>query len=151
MITKKGFTLIEMLIVIAVIGVLASLTLPAINNARAKARDTRRISDLHSIRTVLETYVNEKAVYPKDIYDSTIFNEGVIPNDPLGGEYMYKKSASGYILGSCLENDRSADVTSYNSSDDASAQNVPAGTTGLVCTCADENSYCINTGGGLFK
>lgn len=148
---KKGFTLIEMLIVIAVIGVLASLTLPAINNARSKARDTRRIADLHSIRTVLETYVNEKATYPKDIYDSSIFNAGVIPNDPLGGEYMYKKSASGYILGSCLENDRSADVTSYNSSDDASPRNVPVGEIGLTCSCSDTNSYCINAGVGLFK
>ena len=53
---KRGFTLIELLVVIAIIGVLSSIVLASINNARIKARDTVRLSDMRQIRTALELY-----------------------------------------------------------------------------------------------
>ncbi|MCD6568701.1 type II secretion system protein, partial [bacterium] len=42
---NKGFTLIEMLIVISIIALLASMILVGMGGARAKARDSRRIAD----------------------------------------------------------------------------------------------------------
>lgn len=45
----KGFTLVELLVVIAVIGIVSSVALVGFSGSRAKARDARRISDLQNI------------------------------------------------------------------------------------------------------
>ena len=60
----KGFTLIELLVVVAIIGLLASITMVSLNSARAKARTTRSIEDLNSLRTALELYYSDHGFYP---------------------------------------------------------------------------------------
>lgn len=54
----RGFTLIELLVVIAIIGILASIVLVSLNSARKKGNDTRVISDVQQMRTLLETAYN---------------------------------------------------------------------------------------------
>ncbi|HEX8591573.1 MAG TPA: prepilin-type N-terminal cleavage/methylation domain-containing protein [Candidatus Paceibacterota bacterium] len=60
----RGFTLIELLVVIAIISLLSSVVLGALGQARAKARDARRIADLAQIKTALELYYNDRGYYP---------------------------------------------------------------------------------------
>jgi len=62
--SKKAYTLIEMLMVVAIIGVLASSILVGLSGTRAKARDSRRITDLKSVQTALELYYSKYNVYP---------------------------------------------------------------------------------------
>lgn len=60
---SRGFTLIELLVVIAIIGLLSSVVLASLNTARAKARDARRLADLHQIQTAMELYRSTCGTY----------------------------------------------------------------------------------------
>lgn len=53
---QKGFTIIELLIVIVVIGILATITAVALGGANERARDAKRESDAKSLQTALEAY-----------------------------------------------------------------------------------------------
>ena len=64
MLHKRGFTIVELLIVIVVIAILAAITMVAYNGIQARARDTQRISDITSILKSLEAYKAINDVYP---------------------------------------------------------------------------------------
>ena len=61
---RKGFTLIEILIVVAIIAILASIVLVGLGPTQQSGRDARRLSDLHSVQNVLELYYNKCGNYP---------------------------------------------------------------------------------------
>ncbi len=61
---QAGFTIIELLIVIAIIGILATLVLTNFQGAQARGRDTVRSSDINSMFSKLEEYYNNNSGYP---------------------------------------------------------------------------------------
>jgi prepilin-type N-terminal cleavage/methylation domain-containing protein len=61
---SKGFTLIELLVVIAIIGLLSTLAVVALNSARQKSRDAKRVADIKQIQTALELYFADQNSYP---------------------------------------------------------------------------------------
>jgi type IV pilus assembly protein PilA len=63
--SKKGFTLIELMIVIGIIGILAGIVMPKINGMQQKAKNTAIASLASSIRTSLEIYYAENSGYPE--------------------------------------------------------------------------------------
>jgi len=124
---KKGFTLVELLVVVAIIGLLVGMLVISITGIKAKARDTQRVADVNTYATSLGLYHNDYNAYP--IYDGYItrtdalslalVNAGIMnapPVDPLNrdapgecgslaGYYYYYRSTDGrdYYLGYCLE------------------------------------------------
>jgi type II secretion system protein G len=68
----KGFTLIELLVVIAIIGLLSTLAVVALNNARQKSRDAKRVSDIKQVSTALELYFADQNGYPVDATGITL-------------------------------------------------------------------------------
>lgn len=61
---KNGFTLIEVLVVIGIIGVLASIILVALNGGKVKARDARREADLKNIQQAIDLFTRETGMPP---------------------------------------------------------------------------------------
>jgi prepilin-type N-terminal cleavage/methylation domain-containing protein len=91
--TQRGFTLIELLVVIAIIALLSSLIMAAVNDAREKSRDTRRLSDMRQIQLALEMYYDDHNEYP--VHNSSNGDwEGSSEDD---GEFLDVLVADGYL------------------------------------------------------
>ena len=63
---NKGFTIVELLIVIVVIGILALLVVTTYGGIQSKARDTKRTSDIGTIQTQLEAFFSQSGYYPSN-------------------------------------------------------------------------------------
>jgi general secretion pathway protein G len=61
---RRGFTLIELLVVIAIVGLLSTLAVVALNSARQRSRDAKRVADIRQIQTALELGYSETGNYP---------------------------------------------------------------------------------------
>jgi prepilin-type N-terminal cleavage/methylation domain-containing protein len=84
---QQGFTIIELLIVIAIIAILAGLVLNNFQGAQAKARDTQRVTRINAIHSKLEEFYNEANGYPAAAENTANFpgidSKAVV--DPRGG------------------------------------------------------------------
>ena len=68
---KKGFTLVEMLIVVVIIGILSAALLPRLQGAQSSARDAARRSDLNQLGSAILSYYNNRGDYPWLDQDNT--------------------------------------------------------------------------------
>lgn len=64
---QKGFTLIEILVVVAIIALLTSIALISLMSARQKSRDVKRLSDMTQMNTALEVFFAHNKGYPASI------------------------------------------------------------------------------------
>lgn len=79
---SKGFTIIEMIIVIAVIGILTGIGLVHYQNIRELARDARRKSDASYIRLALALYNDDYGSYPMPVANSGAGPDISVPMSP---------------------------------------------------------------------
>ncbi len=63
-IKQQGFTIVELLIVIVVIGILAALVITTFTGIQRRARDTERQTDIKAIHSQLEAYYAQNGYYP---------------------------------------------------------------------------------------
>ncbi len=105
-----GFTLIEMLVVVSIVGILASLTLVSFTSSQKSARDTQRKSDLKQYATALEGFAsNHNSLYPERASTvsakSTLCTDLAIttcPEDPKNtadATYVYNYQSNGASTG----------------------------------------------------
>lgn len=81
----RGFTLVEMLVVIAIIGVLAALLIPAVYSAYVKAKEAALAVEIASLTNALEKYKGEKGDYPPSLGEGNygndlVWNQSVLRN-----------------------------------------------------------------------
>src|SRR5579863_10379716 len=62
--SRRGFTIVELLIVIVVIGILALLVITTYSGIQAKARNAKRQTDIQSLQTQLEAFFSQNSYYP---------------------------------------------------------------------------------------
>lgn len=63
-INGSGFTLIELMVVIAIIGILASLAIPGYSSYRKKSYNAAAQSDLRNVKSIIEVYYADQQHYP---------------------------------------------------------------------------------------
>ena len=99
---KRGFTLIELMVVIAVIAILATIALFGIGAAQRAARDTQRQQIMNSLRSSLERFYGDNSTYPAGHFStmllslSTFAGYTVPPTDPGcgGGKVVWSLSTA---------------------------------------------------------
>ena len=150
---RGGFTLLELLVVVAVIGILASVILVGVAAFRGRARDSRRISDLRQLQNALELCFTRNGEYPASLADltsATVCNVGVtqIPVDPSDeSTYGYCRNAGNnrYVLGSVLEENNSVHRDMIATTFTSICPPVGTVRNGTI-TCQDagaNNHYCL--------
>ena len=80
----SGFTLLELLVVMTIIGILAAIAVPALRDSPQRAREATLKEDLFTLRSVIDQYHGDKGSYPPDL--ATLVSAGYIrkvPIDPM--------------------------------------------------------------------
>ena len=80
----NGFTLLELIVVMAIIGILATMAMPAMKNTPRKAREAVLKNNLFAIRDVIDQYHADQGYYPPTL--EALEEEGYfrkIPRDPI--------------------------------------------------------------------
>jgi type II secretion system protein G len=129
---EAGFTLVEIIVVMVIIGILSTLGLGSFLSAQQKGRDSSRKSDLAQIKNALDLYYNDKGEYPlgsgglimgcngeqtcnwSDVFEDengTVYMVK-IPADPQGDKAYWYESSTGqsFQIYSRLENIYDKDV-----------------------------------------
>ena len=95
---NKGFTLLELLVVVVIIGILAAITMAIMSDARKKGGDAGVKSNLMSARSQAEVFFNINTVAPLS-YTNVCTNSGAIGGAlPVGLQYLPPQMQLGFLV-----------------------------------------------------
>jgi general secretion pathway protein G len=112
---SEGFTLIEIMVVILILGLLATIVVQSLRGATDKAKRTKAQADISEIKTALDRYYLDNGSYPTTDQGlqalvsppssgniPTNYEQGgyieQVPPDPWGHPYFYQSDGNGYVL-----------------------------------------------------
>lgn len=155
---QKAFTLIELLIVIAIIAILTVAFLPGALKAPARARDAGKIKKVQDVVATLEAYNAQKMSYPTDTQKNGCLSSDVtkvlntdLPADTVGlskctgaaNFYYYTDGVTFYTVGVQLETVASANAKIGALSDITAANTVTLAKGLINPTATDNNAYLV--------
>lgn len=142
---QRGFTLLEMMVVVAIIAILAAILIPNFTRARAQAQTAACLGNVKTIATALELYYTDNEKYPPNLSKTNVdasFSKTMdgylnqIPVDPAAGSGKYYQ----------VSDSNSAGVSSYTiwcpgAHDAATLQQVDPGTSQTTIKYDNKNGF----------
>ena len=89
---SKGFTLVEIVVVIAIMGILTAIIYSSFDKSKANSRDQKRVSDISAIQLALELYFNKNGVYPMQLVSLVPTYLSAIPTPPNTSDSPYQNN-----------------------------------------------------------
>ncbi len=120
--SQKGFTIVELLIVIVITGILAALIIVAYNGIQSRARDADRATDLKSLKIAIERYALDYGYYPVAGTDNLGYSvdnlsAALVPNYikaiPRDPQYPASGKVYSYVRGVAATNSYAVYVQGY--------------------------------------
>lgn len=130
---RKGFTLIELMVVVAIIGILAAIGLAMFNGAQAKARNAAAKADVKAYQAAIEqTYNSQTGVYTAPTGSS--FASGSVPTGVDSSQTNMNAGGTVYCVASTLLN---------TTADTNHGANCTGCTLGAIQTGTPNTRYCV--------
>ncbi len=156
---RRGFTLVELMVVIAIIALMTGIIMVNLTTSKTKAKDGQRVSDIGQIQLALGLYFDRCNQFPSTIAGdlTTIKNGcpslislsnyiGKIPTPPLGSstyDYVLNSTYTDYVLHTTLDAPVPAATANGLSSVPSSDTTVGTGSTFTCSSASNSLDYCV--------
>jgi general secretion pathway protein G len=88
---QRGFTLIELIVVVTIVGILAGVAVVQVKYAQRKAREAALMDNLHTMRKAIDNFYADKQRYPGSLAELQPNYIRSIPKDPMTGEANWEE------------------------------------------------------------
>jgi len=101
---RKGFTLVEMLIVVVILGILAAIVIPQISDASEEAKLSTLVSDLQMVRSQIQLYkLQHKAALPGTVNGAANFGDAMTKYTDSDGKLAATQAPADGVYGPYLQ------------------------------------------------
>lgn len=145
--------IVVIIVGVAIVGILASITLASLNSARRKSRDARRITDIKQTQLALELYYDAYSKYPASLNQLAPKYMPEVPRDPINRtSYNYTNCGDGtkYHLGASLEDGENSALSKDDDIGSMCFSDPVSGLDESKCSNMDSGSHCYDVTSGEY-